>query len=200
MSIERKVQLVEMLFYQLEQEMAQFQKASGLGCVPGCGKCCTHSEVEASPLEFLPWAFHMFLNGEAEETLTALNTTQSATCILYKPITLLGQGRCSDYKYRGLICRLFGSAATTDKYGHLRLATCSIIKEGQAENYKAASEAITKDLQVPIFADYYMQLNQIDFRLGNIVLPINKALKMVLEEVMQYYAYRPLPNTDADAG
>lgn|SRR5690554_3103916 len=200
MSIERKVQLVEMLFYQLEQEMAQFQKASGLGCVPGCGKCCTHSEVEASPLEFLPWAFHMFLNGEAEETLTALNTTQSATCILYKPITLLGQGRCSDYKYRGLICRLFGSAATTDKYGHLRLATCSIIKEGQAENYKAASEAITKDLQVPIFADYYMQLNQIDFRLGNIVLPINKALKMALEEVMQYYAYRPLPNTDADAG
>jgi len=142
----------------------------------------------------------MFLNGEAEETLTALNTTQSATCILYKPITLLGQGRCSDYKYRGLICRLFGSAATTDKYGHLRLATCSIIKEGQAENYKAASEAITKDLQVPIFADYYMQLNQIDFRLGNIVLPINKALKMALEEVMQYYAYRPLPTTDADAG
>lgn len=200
MSIERKVQLVEMLFYQLEQEMAQFQKASGLGCVSGCGKCCTHSEVEASPLEFLPWAFHMFLNGEAEETLTALNTTQSATCILYKPITLLGQGRCSDYKYRGLICRLFGSAATTDKYGHLRLATCSIIKEGQAENYKAASEAITKDLQVPIFADYYMQLNQIDFRLGNIVLPINKALKMALEEVMQYYAYRPLPNTDASAG
>lgn len=200
MSIERKVQLVEMLFYQLEQEMAQFQKASGLGCVSGCGKCCTHSEVEASPLEFLPWAFHMFLNGEAEETLTALNTTQSATCILYKPITLLGQGRCSDYKYRGLICRLFGSAATTDKYGHLRLATCSIIKEGQAENYKAASEAITKDLQVPIFADYYMQLNQIDFRLGNIVLPINKALKMALEEVLQYYAYRPLPNTDASAG
>ncbi len=199
MSIERKVQLVEMLFYQLEQETAQFQKATGLGCVPGCGKCCTHSEVEASPLEFLPWAFHMFLNGEAEETLTKLNETQSATCILFKPITLLGQGRCGDYKYRGLICRLFGSAATTDKYGHLRLATCSIIKEGQEENYQAASEAITKDLQVPIFSDYYMQLNQIDFRLGNIVLPINKALKMALEEVLQYYAYRPLPNSDVNA-
>lgn len=35
-----------------------------------------------------------------------------------------------------------------------------------------------------------MQLNQIDFNLGNIILPINKALKMALEEVLQYYAYR----------
>lgn len=200
MSIERKVQLVEMLFYHLEQEIAQFHKSTGIGCVPGCGKCCTYPDVEASPLEFLPWAFHLFLNGEAENTLTKLNATKTATCILYNPITLLGQGRCIDYKYRGLICRLFGSAATTDKYGSLRLATCTIIKEGQAENYKSTSEAITKGLKVPIFTEYYMQLNQIDFHLGNTILPINKALKAALEEVLQYYAYRPLPISSENCG
>ena len=196
MSIERRVRLVEGLFYQLEEESSQFQKSSGIGCVAGCGKCCTYPDVEASPLEFLPWAFHLFLNGEAEETLDLLNQTHVPTCLIYKPLSVIDQGRCGNYKYRGLICRLFGFAANTDKYGNLRLATCKIIKEGQADKYNSTAEAITKGLHVPVFTEYYMQLNQIDFYLGNIILPINKALKMALEEVLQYYAYRTFPSSD----
>lgn len=200
MSIERRVQLVETLFHQLEQETAQFEQSSGLRCVSGCGKCCTYPDVEASPLEFLPWAFHLFLNGEAEKTLIKLKNTYTSTCIIYKPLSIIDQGRCSNYKYRGLICRLFGSAANTDKYGNLRLATCKIIKEGQSANYKSTAEAMTKGLHVPVFTAYYMQLNQIDFHLGNIILPVNKALKMAIEEVLQYYAYRPLPDLEKKCG
>lgn len=194
MSIARRVRLVEGLFHQLEQESAQFQQLSGLSCVSGCGKCCTYPDIEASPLEFLPWAFHLFLNGEAEKTLLRLNETNTSTCLIYKPLSVMDQGRCSNYKYRGLICRLFGFAANTDKYGTLRVATCKIIKEGQADTYTTTAEAIEKGLNVPVFTEYYMQLNQIDFRLGNIILPVNKALKMALEEVLHYYAYRPFPD------
>lgn len=190
MSIERNVQLVEKLFSKLEQETAQFGQASGLSCVSGCGKCCTFPDVEASPIEFLPWAFHLFLIGEAENTLFRLQKTKSSTCFIYKPLSLIDQGRCGNYKYRGLICRLFGFAASTDKYGSLRLATCKIIKEGQADKYNSTSEAINKGLHVPVFTAYYLELNQIDFKLGNIILPINKALKMALEEVLHYYVYR----------
>ena len=193
MSIERRVQLVEKLFHQLELESVRFQKESNLSCASGCGNCCTYSDIEASPLEFLPWAFHLFLNSKAEETLLMLEQNNSPTCFIFKPITLSDKGNCSDYKYRGLICRLFGYGANKDKYGNLRLATCQIIKESQTENYKTANEAITKGLYVPVFTDYYMQLNQIDFHLGNIILPVNKALKMALEEVLQYYAYRDFP-------
>ncbi len=193
MCIERKVQLVESLFLKLDQEIAQFQQSSKLSCVSGCGNCCTFPNVEASPIEFLPWAFHLFINGEAENTLNELNKNQSLTCFIYKPLSIIDQGRCSNYKYRGLICRLFGFAANTDKYGNLRLATCKIIKEGQAEAYNTTAEAMSKDLYVPVFTEYYMQLNQIDFTLGNKILPVNKALKMALEEVLHYYAYRPSP-------
>ncbi|WP_339685979.1 YkgJ family cysteine cluster protein [uncultured Nonlabens sp.] len=193
MSIERKVQLVEDLFHQLEQETTAFAKVSGMSCVSGCGKCCTYPDVEASPLEFLPWAFHLFLNGEAENTLLKLKEKNSSTCMIYKPLSIIDQGSCSNYKYRGLICRLFGSAASTDKYGKLRLATCKIIKEGQTDAYNSNLEALSKGLSVPIFSTYYMQLNQIDFHLGNIILPINKALKIAIEEVLHYYAYRPFP-------
>ena len=200
MTIERKVQLVEMLFYQLEEEGERFKKESGIGCVSGCGKCCTYPDIQASPLEFLPWAFHLFLNGEAENTLDKLQDNYSSSCYIFKPTSLFGHGSCSEYKYRGLICRLFGSAASRDKYGKLRLSTCKIIKEGQAEKFLTTEEAISKGLEIPVYTEYYMQLNHIDYNLGQVMLPVNKALKMALEEVLHYYAYRPSPDTDKNCG
>ena len=196
MSIEHKVRLVEVLFDRLEKEIAVFQSETHLHCIAGCGKCCSTPEIDASPLEFLPLAFHLFLNGEAEDMLLQLQQKSDSNCHLYSPLSFIDRnmGSCSDYRYRGLICRLFGYAASRDKYGQLRLATCKIIKEGQQENYNNAEEAISKGLCVPIFTDYYMQLSQIDNRLATTLLPINQALATVIEEVLYYYAYRPLPN------
>ena len=191
MSIDRRVHLVEQLFAQLAQESVQFEQSSGLHCVTACGKCCSYSDIEASPLEFLPWAFHLFLEGAAEQTLAKLSQTNDLQCFNYKPLSLINQGRCNSYQHRGLICRLFGGAANTDKHGHLRLTSCRIIKSGQAEHFHSAEVAISQGLYVPVITTYYMQLNQIDFHLGNITLPINKALKMALEDVLSYYAYRP---------
>jgi len=199
MSIEDKVQLVEELFDQLDLESAQFEKSSGLHCAAGCGKCCSYPDVEVSPLEFLPWAFHLFLNHEAENMLALLKQNKSTTCMIYEALSIAGKGRCSNYKYRGLICRLFGFAANADKYGNVRLATCQIIKESQTDQYNSTAEAITKGLNVPVFTEYYMKLNQIDFQLGNLILPINKALKMAIEEVLLYYVYRPFPDLTESA-
>jgi len=195
MSIEKKVYDIELLFDKLEIELATFTIATHLFCNAGCGKCCTNPTMEASPLEFLPWAFHLFKIGEAENTLDNLAKHTNPICFNYSPTsdTNLHIGNCSTYKYRGLVCRLFGYGATKDKFAQLRIATCSIIKEQQTENYKAANEAINNGLNVPIFTDYYMNLSQIDFRLGNIYVHINKALQMALEEVLQYYAYRNYP-------
>ncbi|WP_288983602.1 YkgJ family cysteine cluster protein [uncultured Flavobacterium sp.] len=199
-SIENRVRLIETLFHNLDIEIAEFQEKTHLSCIAGCGKCCSTPEIDASPVEFLPWAFHVFLNGKAEETLSELEQNTTATCFLYHPKSLaeFTMGNCSNYQYRGLICRLFGFGATTDKYGKLRIATCNIIKEKQTSNFESATIAINTNLSVPIFTEYYMQLSQIDFKLGNIFLPVNKAMKAALEEVLQYYAYRPLPDGHID--
>jgi uncharacterized protein len=196
MSIESKVRDVEKLFDRLENEINHFESQTQLHCLSGCGKCCTTPNIDASPLEFLPWAFYLFLNGKAEAMLVELNNSSGSICHLYRPLIVLesNNGSCSNYRYRGLICRLFGFAASRDKFGELRLATCKIIKEKQLENYNDAVETISKGLYVPIFTDYYMNLAQIDFMLGTTILPINKALKIAIEEVLQYYAYRPFPD------
>lgn len=195
MSIEEKVRRVEALFDRLEIEIKDFQSETHLHCNTGCGKCCSTPNIEASPLEFLPWAFHLFLNGKAEETLKELSSISTKNCFLYRSLSVLEyhKGSCSNYRYRGLICRLFGYGATSDKFGKLRLATCKIIKEEQHRNFIKAEEAINKQTAVPIFSDYYMQLAQIDLRMGVTMLPINEALKIAVEEVLHYFAYRPFP-------
>lgn len=189
------MRLVELLFDRLDTEISTFQSQTKLSCIAGCGKCCTTPDIDASPLEFLPWAFHLFLNHEANTTLDLLNSQSSNICHLYQPLTVTDNinGRCNDYHYRGLICRLFGYGASKDKYGQQRLVTCQIIKTGQKALYGSSIEQIKAGLEVPSFTDYYMNLAQIDFKLGNIIIPINDALKMALEEVLQYYAYRPFP-------
>jgi hypothetical protein len=196
MSIERRVKAVLLLYAQLDTEISEFRSQTELHCVAGCGKCCTKTDIDASPLEFLPWAFHQFLNGTAESSLEELRQRDNPICMIYRPLSLLEahSGSCGAYAYRGLICRLFGYGAGRDKLGQLRLATCKIIKEGQHLNYTNAATAIGQGLYVPIFTDYYMNLSQIDFNLGNKMVPINQALRFAIEEVLQYYAYRPFPS------
>ena len=195
MGIEEKVRQVEALFDHLEIQIKAFQSDTQLHCKAGCGKCCSTPNIEASPLEFLPWAFHLFLNHKAEETLKELAATTSKNCFLYRSLSILEyhKGSCSNYRYRGLICRLFGYGATTDKFGKLRIATCKIIKEEQHNNFNKAEVAINNGVNIPIFANYYMRLAQIDLRMGVNLLPINEALKIAIEEVLHYYAYRPFP-------
>lgn len=194
MSIVKKVNEVEHLFVKLDAEINSFQASSTLHCLPGCGRCCTHNEIEASPLEFLPWAYHLFVNGDAQDMLEELAAHPSSVCHVYSPVGSLeaGKGSCGNYPYRGLICRLFGFGATTDKYGKLRLAVCSTIKKDQALAYHNAETMITEGLSVPVFTEYYMRLSQIDFLLGRMIVPINEALKLAIEEVLHYYSYRSL--------
>lgn len=195
MSIVRKVRAVERLYDHLDKEIKEFRQISGIHCIAGCGKCCTKEDIEASPLEFLPLAFHWFIHRQADLMLEKLHHETSPVCAIYAPLSITDshKGSCGDYLHRGLICRLFGYGASRDKFGELKLVTCKLIKEQQAENYEQAVLMLKNGEYVPIFTDYYKKLIQIDFRLGNQILPINEAMIEALETILSYYAYRPFP-------
>jgi len=201
MTIKQKVRAVEKLFKRLDSEIAEFRKESGFYCFSGCGKCCNKPDIEASPLEFLPLAFQWFVEGRAEEMYEKLEENQSLNCIVYQPLSLdhPNNGHCGQYEFRGLVCRLFGYGANKDKYGQLRMVTCKLIKEQQAENYQKAMEMLKSNATVPIFTDYYQNLMQIDFRLAKDMMPINQAIQAALEAIMQYYTYRAFPTVKSVA-
>ncbi|MDL5047935.1 YkgJ family cysteine cluster protein [Oscillatoria amoena NRMC-F 0135] len=188
MSLEEKIKAVKQVFETLDREIALFQGWSGLHCPAGCGKCCFKPDIEATILEFLPFAFHLHKRGFAMDWLERLQTTDSSVCFILNP-TQAGQGLCSEYKHRGLICRLFGYSARTNKYGKKELVTCEIIK--QEEQFAGTSDKIEAGRkEIPVLNQYYMQLHAIDIDLTRDFYPINIAIRKAIETVMHYYTYR----------
>jgi uncharacterized protein len=188
MTLPEKVDAVNKVFEQLDTRIAAFQSETTLHCKFGCGKCCFKPDIEASVLEFLPFALYLYQNKLAEQWLTKLENTQDPLCLILNP-TQAGAGLCSEYKHRGLICRLFGYSARTNKYARKELVTCQIIKIEQAQAYHAAVEKL-ESIDVPVMNQVYMQLHAIDFELAQKFYPINNAIRHAIETVLQYYAYR----------
>jgi uncharacterized protein len=190
MTLEEKVLAVEEVFEALDREIETLQKWSTLHCKFGCGKCCFKPDIEATPLEFLPFAYHLYKSGQAMEWFERLRTDMSSICLILNP-TQTGAGLCTEYKHRGLICRLFGFSARTNKYGKKELVTCEIIKTEQQEKYLEARHKMEDEVvAVPLMHHYYMQLHGIDHDLAHNFYPINEAIKQALETVLAYYAYR----------
>ena len=189
MDLPEKVAAVEKVFRELDAEIAQFQSASTLHCGWGCGKCCFKPDIEATVLEFLPFALYLYGQDRALDWLSKLDDTDSSVCLILNP-TQAGAGLCSEYPHRGLICRLFGYSARTNKYGAKELVTCQIIKTEQAEAFRSAEEKITEGMPVPVMNQYYMQLLAIDADLATVSYPINQAIRKAIETVLHYYAYR----------
>jgi len=192
MSIKRKVNAVEKLYRDLEKDVHKLRQGTGLTCVAGCGKCCFKADIEATVLEFLPLAYHLFTDGKAETWLEHLKShpEQQVCKILHVLAKDQRSGKCSQYQYRGLICRLFAFSATLDKYGQKRLSTCSIIKTELPETYQRADAWVKEGKPIPVMREYYFRLTTIDHRLSENFYPINTAIRFAIEEVLAYYSYR----------
>lgn len=194
MSLQQKVKEVERVFADLEKEMDRLRQSTGLYCVAGCGRCCFKSDIEASVLELLPYALHLIRTGRIEEAYDELKKNTSRQCSFLRPAPgSTTQGSCLQYQYRGLICRLFGYAASKGMDGQAKLVTCQTIKTGQAETVARVEAGLKEDRNtVPYMSDYYFRMRSIDPDLGTRLLPINQAMLKAMEEVMGYYAYREL--------
>ncbi len=184
-----KVKAVEEVFERLDAEIQAFQSWSSLHCAHGCGKCCFKPDIEATILEFIPFAHFLHTQGSAYAWLERLNEATSSQCLILNP-TQIGAGLCSEYKHRGLICRLFGYSARTNKYGKNELVTCAVIKSEQETDYNEARAKIEDGTKVPVMNQYYMRLHAIDAELTREFFPINEAIKRAIEVILHYYAYR----------
>lgn len=192
MSVVRKVRAVEKLYDELQQAISTFQLKTSLHCKSGCGHCCQKPDIEATILEFLPLAYQLYKSGKAFEWLDNMEKHEDdPLCALFAPLHVETQkGMCSQYMYRGMVCRLFGFSASINKYGQPFLSTCKIIKTEQVEQFEKANQAIVNGMQIPVMHQYYTKLCSIDHQLTDKFYPINQAVIFAIEHVLAYYAYR----------
>lgn len=191
MNLLEKALRVREIFDELQLETDRFISDSKVSCIKGCGLCCTNPRVSASVLEFLPFAFDLYHKGSAEEYLSVLgSTSEDSYCILLKKMGVdADAGQCSDYHNRGLICRLFASSARRKKTGEKELLVCKKIKEHKKPEYESAAAQINNGMDVPLSADFYTRLYNIDFNLTQEQYPINIAMRKAVEEVLRHFYY-----------
>ena len=181
----QKISSVLRLFQEADTEVQEFQNASGLKCLPGCGRCCESPESESTVLEMLPAAAQYFArngSGFSEDTIEALPA--KGVCQFYRPDPIVaGHGRCANYEFRPSMCRLFGFSARMNKHNQPELMTCAQIRGTTPAECERAQEQLSQGTPAPQMQDYSMKFLNIDPVLAAEKLPINLAFRRALERI-----------------
>jgi Fe-S-cluster containining protein len=155
---------VEAVYGEIATTFSAYQQQRGLNCRSGCGECCLQPTIEATELEMLPLALHLFDQGKAEQTLTQLEElTEPQGCFFYQKLSFDGkQGQCSVYQQRPSICRLFGASGYRDKQGKTSLSVCKVIKTDRPLPYQQhlpVNDALQQALERVLFKAWYSGMN-----------------------------------------
>lgn len=182
-----KIKEIERVFKQLDKETERFGKQSNLKCLTNCNLCCLKKDLEANVLEFLPLAYYLFQNN-LHETALELLATNPEYCINLAKSQVQGQtAGCSNYEYRGMVCRLFGFSGIKDKNSKLAIYTCSHMKNEYPLEFRNAMEHINSGMEIPMVTDFYYQIYFLDPHMANDYNPINVSIRKAIEKVAYYF-------------
>ena len=154
-------------------------------CIPFCTECCKKPDIETTVLEFLPLAYHLYKIDKFDEILDTINNSpDNLICVLLNPLLFNeGTGGCSEYPYRGLICRTFGFSIRENKNNIPELITCKFIKNKNPDYYNSTLTYIDKYKRIPLLRKYALKFLNIDIKMANRYYPINTAIKLAIEKV-----------------
>ena len=182
MHLLNKINFVKLILAEADNHVAEFQRISNIACIANCGLCCTKPDIEATVIEFLPAAYELCISNDYLSIYELIENKSDTTCIFYNAFS---NGKfCSQYKTRGLICRLFGFSTAKNKNGEHSLITCKQIKQSTNLN-----KIHNKLHLAPQMSDYYFKFYGIDSRLSVDYYPINIAIKTAIEIVSIHLLY-----------
>ena len=188
MNIKETVFNLQKVFDEMGEVFAGFQKDSGLHCITGCGQCCTYPDVEATILEGLPFALHVYREGKLDEWISRLEKSDGP-CLLWDGDPVVGAGKCLSYEYRPSICRVFGASGYLDKNKKVSLSICKHIKAALPAEVEQALKNRTVE-NTPIIAQWYSKIQALGTPEMLERKPINKALIEALHLVGFYAQYQ----------
>ena len=181
--LEEKIKSIKGMYRLADRHVSAFKRRSGISCVHDCGLCCRTGELEATSCEFLPAAYHLYVNGGSDSVLDRIARKQDTVCVFYSPEN--SGGHCSQYPNRGLICRLFGFSVSTNKHEVPGLYTCRLIKDTMLQ---PPAPAILQ--AAPRISSYYMRLYGIDPASALDYMPVNEAISRAIEQVSLHFSLR----------
>lgn len=160
-----------------------FSERHAMACPPGCGACCHSPSVEATEAELAPLVTRLLESGESGKLRAVLAERDAAgdrRCALFVPEgDSPTRGRCSAYRDRPSICRLFAFAARRDGDGRPELVTCRTLRAADPLAVSRAERDVAAGGPVLFYSDHSLA----DAAAGSAgeLRPINLALAGALE-------------------
>lgn len=182
-------------YEQISKEFSNFQTNSGLSCVPGCGKCCFKPDIFCSPLELLPLAMELLERGEAQHFYEKCEGKAQERCIfLHVTDEKNFKAQCQEYRHRPLVCRTFGVSARHGKDNRPDFSVCKTLKEEKASAYEELlnKRFLIEDTSLPYIDLCKGRLLSLDPAFLEEEMPINQALRVILERVLFYAEFESL--------
>lgn len=174
---------LQKVYEEMSSTFSDYQKSTGLMCPPGCGRCCTNPEIEASVLEMIPFALKIYDEGQLEVWLDKIDKREDPRCILLETNETTGKTQCISYSERPSLCRMFGVAGTFNKRQEITFAICKHLKE-----LNDSLPEVTPS--TPLIPQWSGKLSALDPKLVSEKLPINLAIKGALEKIAFYTQYQ----------
>ncbi|MCW3789143.1 YkgJ family cysteine cluster protein [Plebeiibacterium sediminum] len=192
MNIVHTVRAVEKLFESLDKDIRRLQLHTGIHCIENCIHCCTTPRIEATSVEFLPLAYHLYKTGQINEVLNKMEQVNNEyTCPLLNLLSFDGKTiGCNHYIHRGLICRLFSYNYLTNKHGVRKINACKKIQLNQPDQIEKANYLLLTKVICPKASDYYSKLRFISYNEAHHLYPIGKAIRIAIDMVVIYFHYK----------
>lgn len=185
-----RLKALNSIYEDLDRDESRFCESFDVHCKSGCGSCCEHFIPDITRIESEYLAFGLAVEGRQQEILDLVRDwdPENPVCPLYRFDTPF---HCSVYRWRPLICRLFGACAVKDKEGRPQFRHCKW--------NKVASEISMEDLQkkpedVIYMGDYGMRMEELEINDNQTEL-LPKAIGNALFEVDMILRYA---NGDSD--
>ena len=178
-SIYLEYQKLETIYSDLEKKQEVFCNTFDVHCKKGCGTCCEHFIPDVYKVEARYLALGLIMEGKLDEAKRRIEEWKPGrdNCPLYD---FDSDYHCTVYKYRPLICRLFGATASKDKEGRPCFRHC---KYNVGEKDLSYQELENKKEAVIHMSDYAMMMEE--YALGEkekLLLP--DALEKEVEQIL----------------
>lgn len=152
----RLLQALYELYAELDEAISIWQRASALGCPPGCGACCARYEPTVLPLEGMAVAAYVELTRSGTATLEAVLPGEATSCVFNDPDNPL---HCTVYPARPLECRLFAFSGVRDKDGEPLFRLCRDMSGPEQRTMDAAALRARYGALPPLMPDYGTRLH-----------------------------------------
>ena len=146
------------MYNELEEAQVRFCSDFDLHCKDDCCECCKHFQPDVTDLEAQYLALGLISEGREQEILDLLKSQPEYPdrCPLCDPVP--GHPHCMIYRWRPLLCRLFGAAVTRDKEGAAAFRNC----RWNEHTHAISSAELSGSDDVVYMSDYGMRLEEED--------------------------------------